>query len=141
MVASEIFCSHGGLGPGLATVDQINRLIRPLKSFQVFTWPSDLMWSDPSDKIARWERQNSPQTNPHHRGAGHLFGAQVTVEFLNRNNLSMIARAHECVENGFRWHFRNQLVTIFSAPSYCEDNPGRIMKVAKDGRVLGFLKI
>ena len=51
----------------------------------------DLVWSDPED-VDSWSM--SP------RGAGWLFGAKVTEEFMHRNNLKLICRAHQLVQEG-----------------------------------------
>jgi serine/threonine-protein phosphatase 4 catalytic subunit len=70
----------------------------------------DLMWSDP-EEIDGWGL--SP------RGAGYLFGEEVVEKFNRVNNLTLIARAHQLVMEGFKWMFSEQLVTVWSAPNYC----------------------
>lgn len=49
-----------------------------------------------------------------------LFGSQVTKEFNEINGLSLIARAHQLVTDGYQYWFPNDiLVTVWSAPNYC----------------------
>eukprot|EP00292_Cryptomonas_paramecium_P034520 CAMPEP_0113686164 /NCGR_PEP_ID=MMETSP0038_2-20120614/15126_1 /TAXON_ID=2898 /ORGANISM="Cryptomonas paramecium" /LENGTH=84 /DNA_ID=CAMNT_0000606433 /DNA_START=855 /DNA_END=1106 /DNA_ORIENTATION=+ /assembly_acc=CAM_ASM_000170 len=69
------------------------------------------MWSDPED-IEDWS------VSP--RGAGWLFGSRVTAEFCNVNGLELVTRAHQLVQEGFKYMFPQQnLVTVWSAPNYC----------------------
>lgn len=70
----------------------------------------DLVWSDP-EEIEAWA------TSP--RGAGWLFGFKVTHEFMRVNNLELICRAHQLVQEGYKYMFDNKLVTVWSAPNYC----------------------
>ena len=71
---------------------------------------TDLMWSDPDD-IDTW------RVSP--RGAGWLFGGAVTKEFNHVNGLSLIARAHQLVQEGYKLMHDNNIVTVWSAPNYC----------------------
>lgn len=84
------------------------------------------MWSDPED-IDTWA------VSP--RGAGWLFGGRVTSEFNYINDLNLVARAHQLVQEGYKYMFPNdELVTVWSAPNYCYrcGNVASIMEV-RDG--------
>jgi hypothetical protein len=50
----------------------------------------DLLWSDPEDRYG-WGI--SP------RGAGYIFGHDISEQFNHTNRLTMIARAHQLVMN------------------------------------------
>ncbi|KAJ2059311.1 serine/threonine protein phosphatase Pzh1 [Coemansia sp. S146] len=85
VVASKIFCVHGGLSPDLATMDQVRQLPRPcdVPDHGVL---NDLLWSDPSDTAADWEENE--------RGVSYCFGKSVITEFLRRMDFDLICRAH-----------------------------------------------
>ena len=55
-------------------------------------------------------------------------------DFLGRHDLDLICRAHQVVEDGYKFQANRQLVTIFSAPNYCGefDNAGAILSVRSD---------
>ncbi|OZJ05243.1 Serine/threonine-protein phosphatase ppe1 [Bifiguratus adelaidae] len=126
IVDGSILCVHGGLSPDIRTLDQI-RTIHRLQEIPHEGAFCDLMWSDPED-IDTWA------VSP--RGAGWLFGGQVTKEFNHVNNLSLIARAHQLVQEGYKFMFPEcNLVTVWSAPNYCYrcGNVASIMQV-KEGK-------
>ena len=33
--------------------------------------------------------------------------------------MTFVARAHQLVNEGYRWHFDKQVLTVWSAPNYC----------------------
>lgn len=54
IVASKIFCVHGGLSPSLAHMDDIRQIARPT-DVPDYGLLNDLLWSDPADMEADWE--------------------------------------------------------------------------------------
>ncbi|WZZ21633.1 hypothetical protein YC2023_123020 [Brassica napus] len=65
------------------------------------------------------------------RGVSYTFGPDKVAEFLIKNDMDLICRAHQVVEDGYEFFADRQLVTIFSAPNYCGefDNAGAMMSV------------
>lgn len=69
--------------------------------------------------------------DPNHTGNIVKYGPDVVENFLKKNNLGMIIRAHECVHDGFERFANGQLITVFSATDYCRTykNSGAILIV------------
>ncbi|EIM23482.1 Metallo-dependent phosphatase [Wallemia mellicola CBS 633.66] len=125
IIDGKILCVHGGLSPDVRTLDQI-RVIARAQEIPHDGPFCDLMWSDPDD-VEHWSI--SP------RGAGWLFGSKVTKEFNHINGLDMIARAHQLIQEGFKFMFPdNDLVTVWSAPNYCYrcGNVASVLKVKEN---------
>jgi hypothetical protein len=53
------------------------------------------------------------------RGAGYLFGADITKAFAYNNAIDLIARAHQLAMDGYKLMFDQTIVTVWSAPNYC----------------------
>lgn len=104
-----VFCVHGGLSPDVDTIDEIRTLERKQEVPHEGAM-CDLLWSDP-DEFSSWG------VSP--RGAGFLFGENETRKFCRVNDISLIARAHQLVMEGYREMFNGSLVTVWSAPNYC----------------------
>ncbi|CAF0722336.1 unnamed protein product [Didymodactylos carnosus] len=109
VIDGKIFCVHGGLSPSINTLDQIRQIDRKMEV--PHDGPMcDLLWSDP-EETQGWG------VSP--RGAGYLFGSDVVSQFNQTNNIDLICRAHQLVMEGYKWHFNETVLTIWSAPNYC----------------------
>ncbi len=109
LIENKILCLHGGLSPNIDTLEQINNLDRK-QELPHDGAMSDLLWSDPEEREG-WGQ--SP------RGAGYVFGGDISTKFNFKNKLSLICRAHQLQQNGYQWSHDNNVLTIFSAPNYC----------------------
>lgn len=127
--AGAVLCVHGGLSPLIDTVDKI-RLLDRKQEVPHEGAMCDLLWSDP-DEIDGWGL--SP------RGAGFLFGANIVKAFNYRNDLSLVARAHQLVMEGFKEMFEATIVTVWSAPNYCYrcGNIAALLELSEDASGLG----
>lgn len=123
VIDGKVFCTHGGLTPSLNTLDELSKLDR-VQEIPHDGPICDLLWSDPSDESG-WGLSA--------RGAGFLFGPDVTERFVHENGLHMLCRAHQLVMDGYSWTHNNQVVTVFSAPNYCGRvaNKGAVMTVSR----------
>ena len=67
-------------------------------------------------------------------GVSYTFGRDIIKQFLDKNNLELVCRAHQVVEDGYEFQCDRHLVTIFSAPNYCGefDNAGALLTVSED---------
>ncbi|KAL9062259.1 MAG: hypothetical protein Q9157_009081, partial [Trypethelium eluteriae] len=126
-----ILCVHGGLSPLIDTLDKI-RLLDRKQEVPHEGAMCDLLWSDP-DEIDGWGL--SP------RGAGFLFGSDIVKCFNHKNGLSMVARAHQLVMEGFKEMFEAEVVTVWSAPNYCYrcGNVAAILELGEDGSGGGYV--
>lgn len=92
IIDGSVLCVHGGLSPEIRTLDQIRVVARAQEIPHEGAF-CDLVWSDP-EEVETW--------NVSPRGAGWLFGDKVATEFNHVNGLSLIARAHQLVNEGYK---------------------------------------
>ncbi|ODV96732.1 hypothetical protein PACTADRAFT_84034 [Pachysolen tannophilus NRRL Y-2460] len=125
IVASKIFCVHGGLSPVLNSMDEIRKIQRPT-DVPDYGLLNDLVWSDPADTVNEWEDNE--------RGVSYCFNKIAINKFLNKFQFDLVVRAHMVVEDGYEFFNDRSLVTVFSAPNYCGefDNWGAVMSVNEE---------
>ncbi|KAK8811316.1 hypothetical protein WA158_003051 [Blastocystis sp. Blastoise] len=123
IIEDRILCMHGGISPYLNNYNDIEKIQRPA------VVPDngllcDILWSDPSRDLATGWGDNE-------RGVSYTYSAETVNEFLEKQDLDLICRAHQVVEDGYEFFADRGLVTVFSAPNYCGefDNSGAMMSV------------
>ena len=107
----QAFVVHGGL----FSSDEVT--IGDLQTFDRNREPPDegymceMLWSDPQEQEGR---------APSKRGVAIQFGPDITKSFLERNGLEVVIRSHEVKDEGYSIEQGGFLVTVFSAPNYCD---------------------
>ena len=123
-IGKKIFCVHGGISPKLNSIDDIKEISFPLATCKD-ELISDMMWSDP-DKHAGDYLESS-------RGVGKAFGSKALREFFSKTGFSLVIRAHQCMDNGYNYHFHKKVITVFSTSYYSmEENSCAYLEVNDD---------
>eukprot|EP00878_Enallax_costatus_P012985 GHUV01013567.1.p1 GENE.GHUV01013567.1~~GHUV01013567.1.p1 ORF type:complete len:397 (+),score=89.50 GHUV01013567.1:417-1607(+) len=111
VLKKKVLVLHGGLfSKSGVTLDDLRRVDR-------YREPPDeglmceCLWSDPAPEPGRQASK---------RGVGLQFGPDITKEFLDKNGLELVVRSHEVKEEGYEVIHDGRLVTVFSAPNYCD---------------------
>ena len=120
LIDEKILCMHGGLSPDLRNLSSISEISRPTE-IPDSGLLCDLLWSGPDKEVLDFDEND--------RGVSVVFGEKIVQEFNRKNDLDLIIRAHQVVDDGYEFFAQRQLITIFSAPNYCGefDNSAGIM--------------
>ena len=120
IIDEKILCMHGGLSPELKNLQNITDIPRPTDIPDTGLL-CDLLWSDPDKDCVEYDEND--------RGVSVIFGEKIVQDFNKKNDLDLIIRAHQVVDEGYEFFAQRQLITIFSAPNYCGefDNSAGIM--------------
>ena len=110
VVGKRIFCVHGGLSPHLSSLDQIQKIKKPIE-IPMTGLICDMLWSDPSED----DKGFQPNTE---RGISVTYGSDVVHEFLDKNKLDILCRAHQ-VSDGIWLPYNDDssCITVFTAAS------------------------
>ena len=90
-----------------------------------------MLWNDPKEDIER--------SGYSMRGMGiFTFGSELVEEFLQKNDLNMIIRAHEAFSNGFKYFFDEKLLSLFTSEEYYEYIEAKIAFIDEKGKITIF---
>jgi len=94
---------HGGVPSQAKSIDDLAyaHLKHPRESHL-----EEILWSDPEEGL------NGICPSP--RGAGKLFGEDVTAKFLKMLGVKVLIRGHEPTEEGFKINHNGKILTLFS---------------------------
>jgi len=144
-INKKFFCVHGGLSPDISTLDDILKIDRKRETPREGPF-CDLLWADPYNDVPKpgeeATRKAQGETNwfsyNETRQCSYVYGIDAVTQFLKRNNLTAIIRGHEAQEDGYKFNMTRRMVpkvvTIFSAPNYCDiyKNKGACLQFDKD---------
>lgn len=85
----------------------------------------ELLWTDPQPENGR---------SPSKRGLGIQFGPDITERFCLSNKIRKVLRSHEVRMEGYEMEHNNRLITVFSAPNYCDStgNLGAVVHIEEN---------
>lgn len=113
LIAKQYLVLHGGLfsddSVSLHDIRKYNRFSQRQPGTSGLMM--EMLWTDP---------QPTPGRKPSKRGVGLQFGPDVTAKFCEANGLRAIIRSHEVRMGGYELEHDGKLVTVFSAPNYCD---------------------
>ncbi|CAF3349795.1 unnamed protein product [Rotaria socialis] len=143
LVQGQLFCIHGCISPEIRYIREIadiNRTIEPPTKGPL----CDILWADPVDGYdnEKLEQRSEMYTHNGPRGCSYNVSYKAMCKFLDDNDLLCVIRAHQVQSAGCKMYKKHEktlfptLVTIFSAPNYCEvyKNRGAILRY--DGSVM-----
>ncbi len=93
---------HGGVSPQIRSLEDIAQAQENRNEALL----EDLLWSDPDENL------QGISSSP--RGAGQLFGKEVTEEVLEKVNAKILIRGHESSDSGFKINHDGKVLTLFS---------------------------
>ncbi|KAH8177258.1 calcineurin-like phosphoesterase domain-containing protein [Sarocladium implicatum] len=130
----QFLCIHGGLSPELHTLDDLRNVDRfrepPTQGLMC-----DILWADPLEDFGQ-EKTSDYFIHNHVRGCSYFFSYPAACNFLEKNNLLSVIRAHEAQDAGYRMYRKTRttgfpsVMTIFSAPNYLDvyNNKAAVLK-------------
>jgi len=103
LVEGKLVILHGGAPSQASTIED---LAFAHKKHPHETHLEEILWSDPIEGVRG--------TYPSPRGAGKLFGEDITDNLLKILNVKVLIRGHEPSEDGFKTNHGGKVLTLFS---------------------------
>lgn len=156
VVNKSFFCVHGGLSPDITSVEDIKKLDR-FKEIPREGSMCDLLWSDPYEDKNESDKNDKDEDDSDSdefggettwfgynktRQCSYVYGVEAVKQFLELNQMTSIIRAHEAQLDGYKMQMVNpkskipRVITIFSAPNYCDVYKNKAACLKFDNNVL-----
>ena len=103
LIEERYILLHGGVPSQASTIDDIAYAHERHPQERHL---EEILWSDPYDGVKG--------TYPSPRGAGRLFGRDVTDKLLRILNVKVLIRGHEPSDEGFKINHDGRVLTLFS---------------------------
>lgn len=130
LINGSYLVMHGGLfSDDKVTLDDIRKINRfPLSGLSQPAREGlamELLWTDPQPENGR---------SPSKRGLGIQFGPDITERFCVANKIRKVLRSHEVRMDGVEVEHNGRLITVFSAPNYCDatGNMGGVVHIEEN---------
>lgn len=108
IINDKIFAVHGGISPEMDDIQMLDTIERPIPIPAGMIL--DFILSEPDPFTLKWNK------NP--KGQSYVYGSKQANSFLEKNQLDVIVRSHQMVDEGFEFPFEpdRSVVTVYSAP-------------------------
>ena len=109
IIEETIFCVIGGLSPELNKIEDILNIKRPT-DIPDRGLLCDLLNIDPDKDVIEYDEND--------KGYSVVFGEKIVLDFIKKNDLDLIVRGNQVVDDGYEFFAQRHLLTIFSAPLF-----------------------
>lgn len=103
LVEDRVALIHGGFPTNARSVED---LADAHQTHPKTTFLEEMLWNDPDDTVS--DAVASP------RGAGRLFGENVTEALMEMLRVNVLIRGHEPCHDGFKLNHNGKVLTLFS---------------------------
>lgn len=118
LLNGRVFAIHGGVCERIKTLADIEKLER--SSIGYLDERLEMLWNDPSEAEPGFTFNDS-------RGGFHRFGKNIFDEFMSRNSLDLMVRAHQPWPDGYKYFFGKRLISVFSCADCYDIKPKAVM--------------
>lgn len=124
LIGKKVLCVPSGIGETVEKIEEIKKIKKPFKldhgdnSCLHNNIVLDLLWSDPVQDLSQNANKLNEQRS--HIASGKIikFGVSRIKSFMQKNEINILIRSHEPVEDGVEKFGETNLYTVFSCSDY-----------------------